>query len=164
MKLPPASWIAATIGKQIVTEIGRPEVSNRGALSAQPPFRRVTLAILLLRPVLRCDELRRQRQDLLVAGSDQAGTKQGVEVFGAPISAPPRRALFAFDLSRAEVLAPVERDRHSPVQTLELRQRPCGLDRFEEQPVERRRRSAVQHQADVVVGGDRRHAEQRLAV
>ena len=99
-----------------------------------------------------------------MAGSDQAGTKEGVEVFGGAIGAPPCRALFAFDLSRAEVLAPVERDRHPPVQTLERRQRPRGLDRFEEQSVECRRRSAVQHQADVVVGGDRRHAEQRLAV
>jgi hypothetical protein len=72
--------------------------------------------------------------------------------------------LRAFDLSRAEVLGPVERDRHPPVQTLERRQWPRRLDRFEEQPIEGRRRSAVQHQADVVVGGDRRHAEQRLTV
>ena len=70
----------------------------------------------------------------------------------------------AFDLARAEVLAPVERDQHPPVKTLERRQRPRCLDRLHEQSVERRRRSAVQHQADVVVGGDRRHAEQRLAV
>ena len=59
-------------------------------------------------------------------------------------------------LARAEVLGPIERDWHSPIQALERRQRPGRLDRLHEQPIERRRRGAVQHQADVVVGGDRR--------
>jgi hypothetical protein len=86
-------------GKQIVTEIDRPKVRDGGTLSAQPPFRRVTLAILLLRPVLRCDEFGWQRLDLLVTWGDYAGTKEGVEVFRAAIGAPPRRALFAFDLA-----------------------------------------------------------------
>ena len=62
------------------------------------------------------------------------------------------------------MLGPIERDWHSPIQALERRQRPGRLDRLHEQPIERRRRGAVQHQADVVVGGDRRHGEQRLAV
>ena len=62
------------------------------------------------------------------------------------------------------MLGSVQRDQRSPAQALERRQRPGSLDRFEEQRVECRRGGAVQHQADVVVGGDRRHAEQRLAV
>jgi hypothetical protein len=62
------------------------------------------------------------------------------------------------------MLGSIQRDQHPPIQTLERRQRSRRLDRCHEQPVERRRRSAVQHQADVVVGGDRRHTEQRLAV
>jgi len=66
-----------------------------------------------------------------------------------------RRTLPAVDLARTEVLAPVERDRHPPVQTPERCQRPCGLDCLDEQPVERRRCSTVQHQADVVVARDR---------
>jgi len=62
------------------------------------------------------------------------------------------------------VFAPVQRHQHPPVQTLEPRQRPGGLDRLEEQPVERRWLRTVQHQTDIVVRGDRRHPEQRLAV
>ena len=151
-------------GKQIVTEIDRPEVGEAGAVPGQPALRGIALAILLLRPVLRCDELRRQRQDLPVAGCHQAGTQEGVEVFGAAIGTPPRRTLFALDLARAEMLGSVQRDQHSPIQALERRQWSRRLDRLDEQSVECRRRSAVQHQADVVVRGDRRHAEQRLAV
>ena len=151
-------------GKQIVAEIDRPEVSEVGAVPGQPPFRGIALAVLLLRPILRRDKFRRQGQDLLVARCDHAGTQEGVEVFGAAIGAPPCRTLLAFDLARTEVLAPIERDRHPPVKTLERCQWPRCLDRLHEQSVECRRRSAVQHQADVVVGGDRRHAEQRLAV
>ena len=99
-----------------------------------------------------------------MAGCHQAGTQEGVEVFGAAIGTPPRRTLLAFDLARAEVLGPVERDRHPPVQTLERRQWSRCLDGLDEQPIERRGRGTVQHRADVVVGGDRRHAEQCLAV
>ena len=99
-----------------------------------------------------------------MAGCDHTGAQEGVEVFCAAIGAPPRRTLLAFDLARTEVLGPIERDRYPPVQTLERCQWPRSLDRVHEQAVKCRRRSAVQHQADVVVGGDRRHAEQRLAV
>jgi hypothetical protein len=69
---------------------------------------------------------------------------------------PPRlwTVSFAFDLSRAEMLGSIQCDQHPPTQTLERRQRSRRLDRLHEQPIERRRRGAVQHQADVVVGGD----------
>jgi hypothetical protein len=43
-------------GKQIVTEIDRPEVREAGAVTGQPSFRGIALAILLLRPVLRRDK------------------------------------------------------------------------------------------------------------
>ena len=151
-------------GKQIVAEKDRPKVSDRGGVPCQPAFRRVAFAILLHRPILRRDEFGRQWQDMLVAWRDHAGAEEGVEVFRAAVRPQACRALPAFDLARAEVLGSVQRDQHSPVQALEWRQRPRSLDRAEEQLIERRRRGAVQHQADVVVGGDRRHAEQRLAV
>src|ERR1700722_5172479 len=151
-------------GKQIVTEIDRPKAGEGGAVPSQPALGGIAFAILLLRPVLRRDKFRRQGQDLLVARCDHAGTQESVEVFGAAIGTPPRRALFAFDLTRTEMLGSVQRDQHPPIQTMERCQWPRRFDRFHEQPVEYRRRSAVQHQADVVVGGDRRHAEQRLAV
>ena len=102
-------------------------------MPGQPAFRGVALAVLLLRPVLRRDEFRRQRQDLLVARCDHAGAQEGVEVFRAAIGAPPCRALLAFDLARAEVLGPIERDQHPPVQALERCQRARGLDRLHEQ-------------------------------
>ena len=133
-------------------------------MPGQPALRGVAFAVLLLRPVLRRNEFGGQWQHLLVAWRDYAGTEEGVEVFRAAIRTPPRRALAAVDLARAEVLGSVQRDQHPPAQALERRQRPGGLDRLEEQPVERRRRSTVQHQADIVVGRDRRDAEQRLAV
>ena len=110
-------------------------------MPGQPAFRSVAFAILLLGPVLRRDELRRQGQDLLVAGGHHAGTQEGVEVFRAAVRAPARRTLRAFDLARAEVLGPIERDWHSPIQALERRQRPGRLDRLHEQPIERRRRA-----------------------
>jgi hypothetical protein len=97
-------------GKQIVTEIDRPKVRDCGTVLGQPALSGVAFAILLLRPVLWRNEFGRQRQDLLVTWGDYAGTKEGVEVFGAAIGAPPRRALRAFDLSRAVVLSPVQRD------------------------------------------------------
>ncbi len=151
-------------GEQIVPEIDRPKVGDRRALPGQPALGGVAFAILLLRPILRGDEFRRQRQDLLVAGGDHAGADEGVEIFRAAIRTPPRRALLAFDLARAVVLGSVQRDQHPPVQTPKRRQWPGGLDCLEEQPVERRRRGTVQHRTDVVVGGNRRHGEQRLAV
>ena len=136
-------------------------MSEVGAVPGQPPFRGIALAVRSRPP----------RREKLAAGAGPAcgpvrpcwhPGRRGR--FGAAIGAPPCRTLLAFDLARTEVLAPIERDRHPPVKTLERCQWPRCLDRLHEQSVECRRRSAVQHQADVVVGGDRRHAEQRLAV
>jgi hypothetical protein len=72
--------------------------------------------------------------------------------------------LRATDLARAEILGAVEGDEHAPTQALEACQRPGFLDRAHEQGVEGGGRGAVQHEADVIVGGDGRHAEQGLAV
>src|ERR1700680_3405385 len=54
------------------------------------------------------------------------------------------------------------RDQGSPAQTLEACQRPNRLDGPHEQTLERCGRNPVQHQTDVVVGGDGRDAEQAL--
>ena len=45
--------------KQIVTAIGRPEVSNYGGVSGEPALRGVAFTVLLLCAVSRRDELRR---------------------------------------------------------------------------------------------------------
>src|SRR3954452_16795078 len=94
-------------GKQVVTEIDRLQVSEGGAVAGQPALGGVALAVLLLRPVLRRDEFRQQRQDLLVGGSDHAGSEDGVEVFGQAICAPPPQTLLALVLERAEVLCAI---------------------------------------------------------
>ena len=101
-------------------------MNEAGAEPSQPALRGVAFAILLLGPVLRGDEFRRQRQDLLVARCDHAGAEEGVEVFRAAIGTPPRRTLLAFDLARTEVLGPIERDRRPPLQTLERCQWPSN--------------------------------------
>jgi hypothetical protein len=151
-------------GEQIITEKDRPKMNGRGAVPGQPALRGVAFAVLLLCPVLRRDKLGRQRQDLLVAGRDQAGTEDGVEVCRAAVGPPPHRALATFDLARAVVLGSVQRDQHPPAKALERRQRPRCLDRLEEQLIKRCRRGTVQYQADIVVGRDRRRTEHCLAV
>ncbi len=63
-------------GEQIVTQKDRPQVSECGAVFGQPALRGVAFAVLLFCPVLRCDKFGRQRQDLLVARGDDAGTQE----------------------------------------------------------------------------------------
>ena len=99
-----------------------------------------------------------------MAGCDQAGTQEGVEAFHATIGPPPGRALRAFDLARAEILAAIECDQHAAAQALEPCQRSSRLQGACEQTIECCWRDAIQHQADVVIGGDSRHADQGLAV
>src|SRR5277367_5962246 len=151
-------------GEQVVAEVDRPQMRQRRRMPTQPAFGGIALAVLLLRPVLRGDELRRQRQDLLVTRCDHAGAEKAVEILRPAVGAAPRRALAAVDFARAEILAAIQRDEHPFAQALEACQRPGLLDGSHEQPVERRRGGTVQHQADVVVRGDRRDAEQGLAV
>ena len=151
-------------GKQVVPEIDRPEMADRGTVPGQPSLGGIALAILLLRAILRGNELRRQGQDLRVARCHHTGAEEGVKALHTTIGPAPRRALRTVDLARAEVLAAVQRDQHMSAQALEAGQRPGCLHGAHEQCIERRRRDAVQHQADVVVRGDRGDAEQGLTV
>jgi hypothetical protein len=68
------------------------------------------------------------------------------------------------DLARAVMLGAIQCDKDAPVQALERGQDLRRLDRLHEEPVERRRRGPIQHQADVIVARDGGDAEQRLAV
>ena len=136
-------------------------------MAGQPALGGGPFAILFFRPVLRRDELRRQRQDLGVTGRDHTGAEKGVEILHPAIRAPARRALRATDLARTKVLGAVERDQQLAVQALERRQAIGGgnaLQPLDEQPVEGGGRTAVEHLADMVVARNRRHAEQGLAV
>ena len=80
-------------GEQVVAEKDRPQMRHRSAMPGQPALGGVALAVLLLRPVLGGDELRRQRQHLMVARGDEGGAQEGVEVFDAAIGAAACRAL-----------------------------------------------------------------------
>jgi Ohr subfamily peroxiredoxin len=122
---------------------------DRGTIPGQPALRGVTLAVLLLRPVLWGDEFGRQRQDVFVSGCDDAGAEEGVEVFRAAIGTLACRAARTMELARAEMLGPIQRNQYSPIQKLEWREHPLYLDRFEEQRGERRRCGAIEHQAGV---------------
>ena len=136
-------------------------------MGGEPALDGVALAVLFLGAVLGSDHLGRQGQNLGVAGRHEAGAEKGMEELCGAIRAATFGALRAMDLARAVVLGAIERDQQASVQALERRQRIGGgegLQGVEERSVERRRRGAVQHLSDVVVGRDRRHAEQRLAV
>ena len=117
-------------GVEVVAEIDRAEAGEGGPMRGEPALGGGALAILLLRPVLRRDELRRPGQDLGVARRHQAGAEEGVEVLDAAIRAAAARALRAADLARAEVLAAVERDQQPPVQAVEGRQPAGGRHRL----------------------------------
>ena len=58
----------------------------------------------------------------------------------------------------------IQPDQYPPIEALERGQHLRRLDRLDEQRIERRRRRAIQHLADMVVAGDGGHAEQGLAV
>ena len=151
-------------GEQVVAEEDWPAVRHERAVPGQPALCGVALAILLLRPVLGGDEFRRQRQDLLMAGGDDAGAEEGMEILGPAVRAPPGRAARAMDFARTEMLGPVEGDQHAAAEALERGEHALDRDSFVEHWIECGRRSAVQHQADIGVGRDGGHVEQGLAV
>ena len=154
-------------GEQIVAEIDRLEMGISWAAGGQPAAGGSRLAVLLLVPVLRHDELRRQRQHMGVARRHHRCAEEAVEVFDPAVAALPARTLRAMDLARGEVLRSVERDQHVTAQTPERLEAATRLglrDDLLEQPVEPSWRRAVQHLPDVVVCRDRRHAEQGLAI
>src|SRR3954468_23671387 len=108
-------------GVELVAQVDRPEAGDAGAMAGQPALGGGALAILLASAVLGRDELRRQRQDLGMAGGDHTGAQEGVETLHAAIRAPACRALWAADLARTVVLGAVERDQQPTAQALERR-------------------------------------------
>ena len=130
----------------------------------QPALRGIAFAVLLLRAILGHNELRRQRQDLLVAGGDDGGAKEGMEILRAAVRTFPGRTARAMDLARAKMFGAIQRDHHPPVQAPERVEDAFCFDGLVEQRIERGRWGAVQHQADIGIGWDGGHAEQGLAV
>jgi len=133
-------------------------------MPGEPALGRGALAILLRRAVLRHDELGRQGQHMLVSRRHNAGAEEGMEILGAAVGALARQAPRAMDLARAMVFGAIQRDQGPSAQALERGEHPRRLDCLDEQPIEGRRRGAIQYLADVIVAGDGGDAEQGLAV
>ena len=171
MKCPPASsnglatWLA---GEQVVAEINRIECGVAFSMHGQPALGDGVLAILLLRPVLRDDEFRLQRDDLVMSGRHQGRCQHAVVIFNLALPSEPGPAVPAMDLARALILGAVERDQHAPVEPAEHVQAAVDvadlIDRLREHRMQQHRRDRVEHVSDVIVTGDLGDTEQARAV
>src|SRR5271157_5296482 len=155
-------------GKQIVAEIDRVECRVALTVGGQPALGRHVLTILLRRPVLRDDEFRLQRDDLVVPGCHQRGRQHAVVIFRLARASDPGRAVWAMDLPRGVILRAVERDQHAPAEPAEHVEAavdsPELIDGFSEYRMQQRRGGRIQHIPNVIVAGDFGDAEQAGAV
>jgi len=133
----------------------------------KPALHGDVLAVLFVMPVLRRDKLRLQRYDAIMAGRHQGSREHGMMIFSGPVIAFAVRALRAMKFLRSEVLGAVKGDQNTPVEPAKVCQAAPLLELVEgmsEQKEYRIRLNRIQHCADVVVGGDFLHGEQRPAV
>ncbi len=154
-------------GEKVVAEVDRPQALQALAVGGQPALGGIALAVLFLGPVLGGDELRHQGQRHGVARCDGRGGQHGMVAFRFAVGAFARQALRAGKLLRAEVLRAVEGDQHAPAEPPEGRQGAPPVQHVEglvEDRLQVRRMHRVEHRPNVVVGRDRRHAEQSSAV
>jgi hypothetical protein len=158
-------------GEQVVAQVDRVQSRVARAVGGQPAFGGLVLAVLLVRPILRRHELRRQRHDLVVAWGHERRAQHGVVIFRSgrfALAPKPGRAVGAMDGLRTMVFRPVQRDQNPPAQPpehIQAPRRPLQLiHRLVEHRPQQRRRGSVQHVSDVIVAGDLRDAVQALAV
>ena len=155
-------------GEQIVAEVDRIERRVALAVRGEPALGCSVLTVLLLRAVLRDDELRFQWDNLVVSGCHQRRRQHGMIIFPAAFTSEPGRAVQALDLPRTIILRAVERDQHVPVEAAEHVKAAIDLlkliDSFGEYRMQQRRGGRVEHVPDVIVGGDFGDAEQAGAV
>lgn len=74
--------------KQVVAQVDGPHPGDAFGVRGEPAFGSVAFAILLVRTVLRSDELRHQRHGPAVAGSRQRGAQHGMAVLDNAVAAP----------------------------------------------------------------------------
>src|SRR5580692_11928467 len=160
-----AQWLTR---EQIVAEIDRIERSVAPAMSRKPALRRLALAILLLRAVLRDDEFRLQRDDFVMTGCHERRSQHGVVILDIALAPEPTRAVLAVNGLRTMILRAIERDQHMAAQPAEHIQATLGLPKLLDDLCEHRMqqiwRRRVQHVPDMIVARDLRQPEQRLAV
>ena len=77
-------------GKQIIAEIDRIEPCIACRMGGEPTLGCGVLAILFFRAVLRYDEFRLERHNLVVTGSDQGRPQHGMEILLAGFAAQSR--------------------------------------------------------------------------
>src|SRR5258708_4811523 len=99
-------------GVEVVAQIDGMEPCVAWAMGGEPASRRHALAILLVVPVLRNDELWLQRNDPAMARRHQRRGHQRMEIFGRAAAALARRAARTMQLRRAVIFRAVERDQH----------------------------------------------------
>src|SRR5258708_28574492 len=95
--------------EQIVAEIDRIELGVVRAMGREPALRRPVLAVLLLGAVLRDDEFRLQRDDLVMTGRHQRRSQHGVVILHLSLTPQTTRALRAMDVPRTMMFRAVER-------------------------------------------------------
>ena len=102
-----------------------------------------------------------------MAGCHQGGGKHRVVALHHAVGALAGEAVRAPEFLRAEILRAIQRHQAAPAKTLKrlkAAMRPQGGQGSVETRLQMRRIDRIEHAADVVVGGDRLHAEQRVAV
>ena len=154
-------------GHQVITQIDGSEPGILRAMSGQPAAHGAAFAVLLLVAVSRRDELRLKRQDAIVPRRHHRGRKHGMIMLLCAVRALAVRAARAAQIPAGEELGAVQRDQKTPVEPAKSRQ-PTALrqrsERIGEQGKQMIRADRIEHLADVIVGRDLVHAEQRPAV
>src|SRR3954467_9419245 len=100
-------------------------------------------------------------------GATTVPANNGMVVLGLAITTPARQALWAAELSRAEVFGAVQRDQHTAAEPLKGAQPAMPAQHIQglvEGGLQVRGMHWVEHGADMIVGRHGRHAEQALAV
>ena len=123
----------------------------------EPAFGGVSFAILLPGSILRSNELGHERQRAVVAGSHDGSRQHLVAILRLAVAALARRTLGTAQLLRTEILCPVERNQNSARQPLKIPQA-VALPQLSQHLVEAGLQllggNLVQHDADMVVGGN----------
>ena len=144
--------MAAAIGWQAnrssPRKTGR-QMRHRRTMPRQPALGGVAFAVLLLRSVLGRDELRRQRQDLLVAGRDDGGARKAWKYSVPPSERRRVEQRWQWILREQKCSVPSSAISTRPPRRWNGASTPSVSIALVEQRIERRRWGAVQHQADI---------------
>ena len=154
-------------GVEVVAQIDGIEPCVGRAVGGEPASRRHALAILLVVPVLRHNELWLQLNDPAMARRHQRRGHQRMEIFGRAAAALARRAARTIQLRRAVIFRAVERDQRTMPQPTKSRETAASFQHFErmgKMRIEAFRLHRIQHISNMVVARDLNHPKQRLAV